>query len=67
MITKLSSNQPHVLWQSVSEEDCAVPESALAISVDASGIISIQQEADSIILNKASIPELCKLLKKLAE
>lgn len=64
MIRKLF-NQPHVLYQSNSVDE--FPNTAVCVHVDNGGTICIEQEDNCIVLNPESVPELCKLLKKLAE
>lgn len=53
-----------IIWQECPE---AAPEPALAVAVLADGQIEIQQEDEWIILNRESVPELCKLLKQLSK
>ncbi len=65
MIKKLF-NDPHVLYQSV-KDDTDLPESAIAIHVDNAGLICLSQENREIVLNKASVPELCKLLMQITK
>lgn len=56
-------DKPHVLWQ--KESDAAQAEEAIAMHAD-DCIITLMQGEDVIHVNKGSVPELCKLLKKLA-
>ena len=63
MIKKLFTNNPHVLWQK-SNDDMDWPNEAITICADSVGTICIDQKDQSIVINAASIPELCKLLKK---
>lgn len=63
MIVKLW-NKPHILYQSGDDDDM-IPNSALAVHVDNGGSLIITQEHESICLNFATVPELCKLLKQL--
>lgn len=63
MITKLF-NHPRVLWQTADEAD-EVPNYPVTACVDNGGTIVLGQEDQSIVLNRASVPELCKLLKQL--
>jgi hypothetical protein len=64
MIEKLFNN-PHLLHQT-ADDDSSLPELPISGSVDSADIIVLSQEGRSIVINKASVPELCKLLKKLA-
>jgi len=57
-------NHPHVLYQTY-ENGIEIPEPAIAGCVDAGGFIVITQEDRDIVLNPASVPELCTMLKKL--
>lgn len=65
MITQLFNN-PHVLYQT-ADSDFEVSESAIGASVDGGGIIVLEQDGSHIVVNKASVPELCRLLRKLAQ
>jgi hypothetical protein len=64
MIAKLF-NQPHVLWQT-PDDGQDVPNDALAAYVDNGGSICVRQGDAEIVIGKATVPELCKLLKQLA-
>lgn len=64
MIRKMFS-QPHVLYQT-ADYDNELSNSALAVSIDSGGTLVITQEDRDIVLNMATVPELCKLLKQLA-
>lgn len=64
MIRKLF-NQPHVLHQTGNHD--VQEQEAICFSSWDSGLISITQEEDEILINPESVPELCRLLKKLAE
>ena len=63
MITKLF-NHPHVLHQTTSDE-YAPPEPDVSVCLDASGLIILGQGGQELIINPESIPELCKLLRKM--
>ncbi len=63
MIEKLFNN-PQVLYQT-ADDDCSVPEQAISIYTDSSGLIILGQEGRNIIINKASVKELVKVLKDL--
>jgi len=58
------AGQAHVIWQTAPEGD--IPNEAIAIHVDAGGTICIEQDSSTVCLNKEAVPELCKLLKELA-
>lgn len=60
-ITKLF-NSPAVLSQTPDDE-CNVPEPAVAVSHDATPILVIAQDGQEINLNLNSVNELCRLLK----
>jgi hypothetical protein len=63
-VTKLF-NRPTVLYQTV-DDDMSVPEAAISGCLDASGLVCLSQEGRDIIVNRASVPELCKMLRTLA-
>ena len=63
MITKLFNN-PHVLFQTADGE-FDIAEASIGASVDASGIIVLEQEGRHIVINKKSVRELCKMLRTL--
>lgn len=63
MITRLFDNA-HVLFQPFDDEH-GVAEQAIAASVDSAGSIVLDQEGRHIVIDKASVNELCRLLKKL--
>jgi hypothetical protein len=65
MITKLFT-KPHIVWQTADDPDCAIAEPALAVSLDASGLIVIEQEGRQLILNQSTVRELNKLLKQIS-
>jgi len=58
-------NHPHVLWQR-TDHDGEMPNDAIAACIDNGGTILIQQGSAEIVLSKASVNDLCKLLKQLA-
>ena len=64
MITKLFNN-PHVLSQT-ADDDFGIAEPAISGSTDASGLIVLGQDGREILVNRKSVPELCRLLRKLA-
>lgn len=66
MIVKLFNNSPHIIYQTGDIDD-AFPEIALHVSIDASGMICIGQEERSICITKATVADLCQLLKQLAK
>ena len=64
MITRLF-NQAHVLFQ--TEDDASmVPEAAIGASIDANNIIVLEQEGRHLVINRATVPELRRLLRDLA-
>jgi hypothetical protein len=65
MIDKLF-NHPHVLYQTADDEN-DLPELPIGSSLDNFGMIILSQEGNSIVVNRASVPELCKLLRELAK
>jgi hypothetical protein len=64
MIEKLF-NHPHLLHQTPDSET-DVANKAIAGQIDNGGTIVLSQEGRHICVNRASVPELYKLLKKLA-
>lgn len=64
MITKLF-NHPHVLFQPTDEN--GINEVAIGASVDNGGAIVLEQEGRHIVVAPESVPELCRLMKKLAK
>lgn len=65
MITKLF-NHPHVLHQKPDAE-FDIAEQAIGASIDGGGIIVLEQEGRHIVINRKSIPELCRVLRELAK
>lgn len=65
MSIEMLLNNPRILHQTPDEKD-GMPEAPIAICNDATPIIVMSQEGRDIVINLASIPELCKELKKLA-
>ena len=61
MIAKLF-NHPHVLYQT-PDSDGEIANEAIAGHIDNGGAIILEQEGRHICINRASVPELCKLLK----
>lgn len=64
-LTKLF-RQPHVLWQEF-DDDLGCQEAAIAIHLDASGLIILEQEGRHVVVHRSSVPELEKLLLALAK
>lgn len=64
MIEKLLHNA-HLLHQSADAETTAA-ESPIAVCSDSDGIIVISQDGLLININRASVWELCKLLKEMS-
>lgn len=62
MITRLFNNA-HVLFQPTDEH--GITEVAIGASVDDGGCIVLEQEGRHIVVNPDSVPELCRLLRKL--
>ncbi|MNM48486.1 hypothetical protein D3C81_594710 [compost metagenome] len=62
MITRLFNNA-HVLFQPTN--DNGFNEVAIGASVDDGGMIVLEQEGRHIVIDPASVNELCRLLKKL--
>jgi hypothetical protein len=65
MIVKLF-NHPHILHQTADGGDYEIANSDIAGHIDNGGTICLEQEGRTIVINRASVPELCKLLKILA-
>lgn len=65
MITRLFNN-PRILYQKASGE-FDLPEAAIGASVDNAGIIVLEQEGRHVLINRQSVPELCRLLKEQAK
>ena len=63
MSTKLF-NHARTLQQKPDSE-CEIPEPAISASVDVSGLIWLEQEGRCILVNRASVPELCTMLRDL--
>lgn len=57
-------NHPHVLYQT-ADSDTELPEAAIGLHIDNSPVICIEQGNHTIVLNRNSVPEFCKILKKL--
>jgi len=64
MIVKQFHN-PHVLYQTPDDE-LNLQEPAIAACLDPCGLMVLRQEANTLLVNRASVPELCKLLRMLA-
>lgn len=61
MITKLFK-EPYIFTQT-ADSDMEIPEQPVSICKDESELIVLQQESNSIVLNKKSLNELLKFLK----
>ena len=59
-------NHPRLLHQTADEED-GIPEGPVAGSVDANGMIVLSQEGRDLVLNRASVAELGKMLRELRD
>lgn len=66
MITKLFNN-PRVLFQKADDAETGIPEPAIAASTDGTGLIVLEQDGRSLLVNRASVPELCRMLRDLAK
>lgn len=62
MIIKLF-NRPHIFYQTADNED-DLPEYPIAIHTDNMGMICLEQEGRSIILNNKSLVEFSNFIKK---
>jgi len=62
-------NNAHVLYQQTtdSENNFDLPEPAIALCNDSSGLIVMNQEGRDIVINKESVKELIVLLKLLSK
>jgi hypothetical protein len=63
MIEKLFQHQ-HILHQT-ADSDMDVPDAPIAGGIDNANMIILSQEGRYLCVNRASVPELCKLLKLL--
>lgn len=63
MIEKLFHN-PRILHQT-ADDDSDVPCAPIAACHDATGLVVLSQEGREICINRASIPELVKLLREM--
>ena len=59
-------NQPHVVHQTPGEND-PVPNEAIAAHVDNCGTILLQQIDSVIVIDRGTVPDLCRVLRKLAK
>lgn len=50
-----------------ADEDCAVPEAAVLIHADGSGLVIMEQEGRHICLNRASLREVIRALQAVAK
>lgn len=66
MIEQLANN-PRILHQTADDRGMGMPELPIAACTDSTGLICLSQEGRSIVINRASVPELCKLLRELAK
>ncbi|HRQ59157.1 MAG TPA: hypothetical protein PLN31_17215 [Azoarcus taiwanensis] len=65
MIIRQFSN-PRVIFQTPDDEDM-VAEQAIAVSCDASGLIVINQEGRELLINRASVPDLVRVLREMSK
>ena len=63
MIIKLL-HHAHILHQKTANE-CEPAEPDVSVCLDALGLIILGQGGQELIINPESIPELCKLLRKM--
>lgn len=56
--------QSHILYQSAADDD--MPNEAVGVCLDNGDTICLNQRDQCIVLNRETVPELCKLLKLLA-
>lgn len=64
MIRHLQAHAQIIYQRPDSEQD--LPEPAIALYTDATPLIVIVQEDREIVINLATVPELCKALKSVA-
>lgn len=57
-------NRAHLLTQTCSDE-FGIAEPAIGVSTDANDTVVLTQEGRYVTLNAGTIPELCKLLRKI--
>jgi hypothetical protein len=57
-------SKTQVIYQEAAEDDA--PNEAIVVHVDNGGTICITQREADIVINAGAVPELCKVLKKLA-
>lgn len=58
------NNSPRVVFQTPDDAD-SIAEPAIAASRDANGLIILNQEGRDLIINRASVPELVRVLREL--
>jgi hypothetical protein len=49
------------------DDDLSIQEMPFAACLDSTGIVCISQEGRHIVLNRASVAELCKMLRELVK
>ena len=64
MITRLF-NHAHILFQT-GDDAFMIPEPAIGASLDSNNIIVLEQEGRHLVINRATVPELRRLLRDLA-
>lgn len=62
MIAKVFTADAQVIWQSPDREE--LPNSAILVQVDCGGSLCIEQEENTIVIDRATLPELISILKK---
>ena len=58
-------NRPMVLYQT-ADDDMSSGEAAISGCLSNDDLVCLSQEGRDIVINKASVPELCKMLRTLA-
>jgi hypothetical protein len=59
--------RPAKILHQTSDDAGSISETAVAAYVDETGIIVMSQECRQIVLNRASVPELFKMLRSLVK
>lgn len=62
MITHMH-NHPRLITQTTDNE-CEIPEPAIGVSQDSSGLIVLVQEGREILIDKSTVNDLCKALRE---
>jgi hypothetical protein len=56
-------NAPRIVWQTCDDE-CCVPETAIGVHYDATPLILLEQNGQSVLINIETVPELIRVLKE---